>query len=202
MKKKLLLLLFTVIITICPGRTARSELILRGKDNLGHNLVYDTDLDITWYDMSYFAPEYKDAVIWVDSLSVKVGSMEFTDWRLPSVIKGEKYDSYTPYNSEIGHLYLIELVKSEVLHPWAFPDKWRDFENLLGGYYWMIRPERGKDMDIEEVGKAPAYNSYYQKLDFVPVSGINRPVANRQFIFYEKNKYLGVAVHPGDIFQK
>jgi hypothetical protein len=61
-KKKMIFSLLAMIVVIGLGTTARADLILRGTDNGGNNLVYDTDLDITWYDLSYFTPEYQDAV--------------------------------------------------------------------------------------------------------------------------------------------
>ncbi len=202
MKKRILLFLIGAIVVISMGVAAKADLILRGEDNLGYNLVYDTDLDITWYDFSHFAPAYQDAVIWSDQLSVRVGTTEFTDWRLPSLIEGNNFASRSPLYTEVGHLYLTELEKYQVLHPWAFPDKWRYFDNLAGGYYWMTQAKDGDGIEGEKRSKAPAYNSYDRKLQFVPVSGINRPIARRHTLFYNKNQYLGVAVHPGDIIKK
>ncbi len=144
MIKKTLFFLIGMIVVFVLGTTARADLLLRGEDNLGHNLIYDTDLDITWYDFSHFSPEYEDAIIWADQLSVKVGTTEFTDWRLPSLLKRKDSNSRSPHHTEVGHLYLIELVNYQVLHPWAFPDKWRYFDNLAGGYYWMIQA-KGED---------------------------------------------------------
>lgn len=202
MKKKILFFLIGIIVVIGRGSTAEADLILRGEDNSGYNLVYDTDLDITWYDFSHFAPAYQDAVVWADQLSVRVGTAEFTDWRLPSILKGNKSNSGSLKYSEVEHLYLIELVNYQVLHPWAFPGKWRYFDNLPGGYYWIIQANDSQDPGIEEKMKAPAYNSYDRKLQFVPVSGVNRPIANRHTLFNNKNQYLGVAVHSGDIIRK
>ncbi len=201
MIKNILFFLIAIIVMISFGRTARADLILRGEDKLGHNLVYDTDLDITWYDYCYFSPEYEDAVTWANQLSVRVGTTEFTDWRLPSLSKRKDSKSGSPHYTEVGHLYLVELEKYQVLHPWAFPNKWRYFENLEGGYYWMIQAKEGVGIGIKESKKAPAYNSYDCGLHFVPVSGTNRPKAKKHTLFYNKNEYLGVAVHPGDIIQ-
>lgn len=201
MMKKVLFFLIVTIAVIGVGATARADLLLRGEDNLGYNLVYDTDLDITWYDFSLFAPAYKDAVIWAKQLSVEVGTNKFEGWRLPSFLEGENSNSESPHYTEVEHLYLLELERYQVLHPWAFPDKWRYFENLSGGYYWVIQGKDGDGIGSKEPGKAPAYSSYDRKLQFVPVSGLNRPIMKRHTLFYNKNQYLGVAVHPGDIIQ-
>ncbi len=63
MIKKILFFLIGIIVVIGMGTAAKADLELRGADNLGYNLVYDTDLDITWYDFSHFAPAYQDAVV-------------------------------------------------------------------------------------------------------------------------------------------
>jgi hypothetical protein len=84
--------------------------------NNGGGLIYDTDLNITWYDYSQIAPTWADATNWVASLSVNgVGG-----WRLPSSAPGVYswgYDGSTTggYNitsSEMGHLFYSELGNS------------------------------------------------------------------------------------------
>lgn len=57
------------------GTAVKPDLRLRGEDNLGHNLVYDTDLDITWYDHSHLFPEYKDAVNWTENYLPKLAPL-------------------------------------------------------------------------------------------------------------------------------
>ena len=66
----------------------------------------------------------------------------------------------------------------------------------------MTQAKDGDGIEGEKRSKALAYNSYDRKLQFVPVSGINRPIVKRHTLFYNKNQYLGVAVHPGDIIKK
>ena len=107
--KKTIFFLISMIVVIGLGITSRADLILRGEDNIGHNLVYDTDLDITWYDYSHLAPEYEDAVNWADQLSVRVGTIEFTDWRLPALLEVKDSNSGSRHHSEVEHLYLFEL---------------------------------------------------------------------------------------------
>ncbi|MHC4307898.1 MAG: hypothetical protein ACYSR7_04665, partial [Planctomycetota bacterium] len=156
----------------------------------------------TWYDYSYVAYQYQDAVAWADQLSVKIGTIEFTDWRLPSVINGENYNLDSPHHTEIGHLYLKELVNNVVMHPWAFPDNWRDFDRLLGGYYWILQVQDLNDIESKWSKEALIYNSRDRKLQFIPVLSENRPSVSWYNFFSKKKKYLGVAVHPGDIVRK
>ena len=200
--KKTIFFLISMIVVIGLGITSRADLILRGEDNIGHNLVYDTDLDITWYDYSHLAPEYEDAVNWADQLSVRVGTIEFTDWRLPALLEVKDSNSGSRHHSEVEHLYLFELENYQVLHPWTFPGKWRDFDYLPGGHYWTIKSEDWSGMESYKDMKAPVYNSFDEKLQFVPVTGLNRPKADKHTLFYNKNKYLGVAVHPGDVIRR
>ena len=49
--KKSILLCSICIIFLCSG-LANAALIVRGTDSLGNQLIYDDDLDITWYDYS------------------------------------------------------------------------------------------------------------------------------------------------------
>ena len=197
--KKILVFILVSIVVLSLGIHAKAELIPRGRDNLRNNLVYDADMDITWYDYSYLAYEYQDAAAWADQLSVKIGSTEFTDWRLPSVIKGKNYNLGSPQHTEIGHLYLKELVNNAVMHPWAFPDNWRDFDRLTGGYYWMLQIQDLNGMGSEVSNEVLVYNSNERKLQFIPVLSVKRPKDSWYNFFSKKKKYLGVAVHPGDI---
>ncbi len=117
-------------------------------------------------------------------------------------MEGKDSNSGSPSQSQVEHLYLVELPNYQVLHPWAFPGKWMYFENLPGGYYWIIQAKDSHGLGVEGRMEAPVYNSYDRKMEFVPVSGINRPIANRHTLFYDENIYLGVAVHQGDIIRK
>ena len=51
MKKKIVQILTVVVLMY--GMTVMSEasLVIRGTDTLGNKLIYDEDLDITWYDL-------------------------------------------------------------------------------------------------------------------------------------------------------
>jgi hypothetical protein len=82
----------------------------------GGGLIYDTDLNITWYDHSSIAPTWADAVSWVSGVTAGgVGG-----WRLPSSAPGPYswgFDGTTTggYNitsSEMGHLFYTELGNS------------------------------------------------------------------------------------------
>jgi hypothetical protein len=84
--------------------------------NNGNGLVYDTDLNVTWYDASHVAGTWAEAVDWTAGLTVEGVS----GWRLPSSKQGPYtwgYDGTTTggYNitsSEMGHLFYAELGNS------------------------------------------------------------------------------------------
>jgi len=81
--------------------------------NKGNGFIYDTDLNITWYDYSQVAPTWADAVDWVSTLTVDGVS----GWRLPSSAlgayswgnDGTTTGGYNITSSEMGHLFYTEL---------------------------------------------------------------------------------------------
>ncbi len=76
--------------------------------NNGNDLIYDTDLDITWYNPNVSAMSWDQAMAWAEGLTV--GGV--TGWRLPSALDQDgsyPYDGYGVVSSELGHLYYEEL---------------------------------------------------------------------------------------------
>jgi hypothetical protein len=68
-------------------------------------LIYDTDLNITWYDNpNYETHVYGDYAIWAANLSVD----GITGWRLPTTTSPGAVTGYTN-QGEMGHLYVDEL---------------------------------------------------------------------------------------------
>jgi hypothetical protein len=99
---------------------AYADLNLIGQGTSTHgtyNLIYDTDLDITWYDYTNSGELWQDQVDWVNGLIVDFGGITYEDWRLPATVDGTYsfgYDGTTTagYNitsSEMGHLWYAEL---------------------------------------------------------------------------------------------
>jgi hypothetical protein len=105
-----------------------ADLNLLGQGTSTHgtyNLIYDTDLDITWYDFSlspgYWqipsAGDWQTAVDWADGLTVSFEGNTFDDWRLPTGVDGPYvvgYDGTTTAgwnitSSEMGYLFHISL---------------------------------------------------------------------------------------------
>ncbi|HBH60500.1 MAG TPA: hypothetical protein DDX85_01910 [Nitrospiraceae bacterium] len=94
-----------------------AELLDRGTDSHGNRLIYDRDLNITWYDYSNAANTWQNQMQWASGLKVEFGGTVFDDWRLPSTTDGPYvfgYDGTTTagFNitgSELGHLFYTEL---------------------------------------------------------------------------------------------
>ena len=118
MKKFILVIAFLFF-----SSTAHAALINRGIDTLGNRLIYDTDLDITWYDAIpiNYEPDrvavWQTWVNWATNLSVDFGGTIFTDWRLPSTVDGQYVygtngtttGGFNITSSEMGHLFYTEL---------------------------------------------------------------------------------------------
>ncbi|RJO61627.1 hypothetical protein C4544_02145 [candidate division WS5 bacterium] len=99
--------------------SAHAELFNRGTDSLGNRLIYDSGLNITWYDYTSPANYWQNQMDWASSLTVSGGDLNgsYDDWRLPVTVDGPYvygYDGTTTggYNitsSEMGHLFYVEL---------------------------------------------------------------------------------------------
>ncbi|MDO8335189.1 MAG: hypothetical protein Q7T74_00175, partial [Candidatus Saccharibacteria bacterium] len=142
-----LLLVIFFILTISAHATQYN----RGSDSLGHRLIYDSDLNITWYDYTQSQANWQTQMNWADGLDVDFNGTHYTDWRLPSTVDGPEvygYDGTTTAgfnitSSEMGHLYYTELGN---LGEWAidgtnFPPGYGlknvgDFQNLQQYAYW------------------------------------------------------------------
>lgn len=143
---------------IAPGMAVASlEVTDVGTSAFGtHKLIYDRDLDVTWYDFSQtFNPASSDgwqqAVDWATNLSVSVNGETYDSWRLPHTVDGvlvQGFDGSTTggYNvatSEMGHLFYTELGNLSELLDWGRPRpgyielaNTGPFDNLLAQHYW------------------------------------------------------------------
>ena len=111
------------VLFVVNSANAQLELLGQGTSTFGtYNLIYDTDLDITWYDYTNYiesAPQdyWQGQMDWASALSVDFGMNTYSDWRLPLTVDGlydYGYDGttttgYNITNSELGHLFYTEL---------------------------------------------------------------------------------------------
>jgi hypothetical protein len=86
------------VLAACDARPARAGLI----DN-GSGLIYDTELNITWYNRpNYDTHVYGDYALWAQSLNV--GGV--TGWRLPTT---PGTTTGITSEGEMGHLFYVTL---------------------------------------------------------------------------------------------
>ncbi len=154
MKRILMLAAVTVMIAgFSAEALADLEFIGRGWSGYGrYNLIYDTDLDITWYDYSIDSDTWQNQAEWADALSVTFGINTYTGWRLPATTVDGPYvfgydggttGGYNMTNSEMSHLFYTELgnkgyYATDGTSPqpgWGLTHS-GNFRNLLADLYW------------------------------------------------------------------
>ena len=102
-------LMFVPLLAVVLGFStlAHATLTVNGVDSNGYQLIYDSALNITWYDYTYTAQgnyeTWEQATAWATGLNID----GVAGWRLPT-------NSLSAYNSysdqgEMGYLYYDEL---------------------------------------------------------------------------------------------
>lgn len=118
MKQLLIALLAILVLVLGSFSLVHAGLFSRGVDDSGVQLIYDSDLNITWYDFSrpgssqFLVNSWEEQLTWVSNLSVNFGGKVYNDWRLPSALNPDGTGPCSGYNctqSELGHLYYVEL---------------------------------------------------------------------------------------------
>jgi len=115
--KQVITFLIVLVLVLGFSLQSRAELINRGTDSLGNQLIYDSDLNITWYDLTSSYNTWQNQVAWASGLTVNSGGTIYNDWRLPTTVDGTHVYGYNGtttagYNitsSEMGHLFYTEL---------------------------------------------------------------------------------------------
>jgi len=105
--RKLVTIFAVAAVVLVVSGLANANLV-----NNGNGLIYDSDLNITWYDATYAVDvPYVDgsqydywapAMDWAAGLTVN----GVNGWRLPAAVDGSMYNNTA---SEMGHLYYTEL---------------------------------------------------------------------------------------------
>ncbi len=158
--------------TLFLSPNAEAALFNRGTDTLGNRLIYDDDLDITWYDYSATPDTWANQVFWAIGLSVTHNSTIYTDWRLPTTPGTIGW--YTS-EGEMGHLYYGELGKARG-EPLGATDP---FENLQASVYWYGKSDYSEGYN----------NAWYYNFDY----GFQSSGDKNYYDFY------GLAVRSGDV---
>jgi len=146
-------IIITMVLGLSMQAHADLNLLGQGTSTYGtYNLIYDTDLDITWYDYTSTDDLWQNQVNWVDALSVNAGGIIYDDWRLPITTQPDSSCSQQSdvgggfpiqgasmncTGCELGHLYYTELGNSAVYEPpWGGLQNTGVFQNLLADAYW------------------------------------------------------------------
>lgn len=128
MGKRIACALLTVGFVFGMAGVAGAALVVNGVDSTGAKLIYDTDLDITWYDyadQSSSSLNWGSALGWAANLSVTANGTVYTGWRLPTTVPGDGNVNL----GEMGHLYYDELHNSA-----GWLTNQGPFTTLLAGY--------------------------------------------------------------------
>ncbi len=116
-KRRIFIVVLLLSVIFSSSFSAHAELFNRGTDANGNRLIYDNDLNITWYDYTNAYANWYTQTSWASALTVNYGGTIYDDWRLPVAVDGPYvfgYDGTTTggYNittSEMGHLFYEEL---------------------------------------------------------------------------------------------
>lgn len=196
-KEKRIGLVVCLLAVLLLVTTAHAELFNRGTDSLGNRLIYDSDLNITWYDYSNSVNTWQNQVNWADALDVNFGGTHYTDWRLPLTVDGIYvwgYDGTTTggYNitsSEMGHLYYTELGNAG----------YRDTSGNLTGCGWPNPPCLTNTGDFQNL----QLRDYWSGTEYSANPNLawvfNASGGNQNYDFKEGNVTYALAVRPGDV---
>jgi hypothetical protein len=179
-------LMFVAVLAVVLGFSTLANAALV---NNGGGLIYDTDLNITWYDAADYPRNWSDSKTWAAGLTV--GNTTAGTWRLPSTVDGPYvlgYDGTTTagFNittSEMGHLYYTELGNKGY---YDVNGKWQSgyglvnkgpFTKLLDTYYWSGTEH---SLDTKFAWFFPFYGG-------------------DQTLYSKVNSGSALAVHPGNV---
>jgi hypothetical protein len=136
MKSILRLFFLMVLFVIGSVEMAQSTLFVRCRDTAGNQLIYDSDLNITWYDFSSDDNYWMAQLGWAENIVVATADGTiYDDWRLPATVDGLWDDGYGGANitsSEMGHLYYTELQNIA----YGGLQNTSPFEHLTSNWYW------------------------------------------------------------------
>lgn len=127
-----------------------------GGDGNAYQLIYDSALNVTWYDYSNLGPyrngnyqglQWQNALSWASNLAVNINDNNITGWRLPSI-------------DEMSYLYHAELVNVGYSNP---------FHYLFSTYYFSGTPYSGSP-------------DYAWALNFYDGSQLPLPKGNSDFV--------------------
>ncbi len=164
MVRTLACVVFILAVCIFGSTQADAALTVVGTDGNGNQLIYDSVLNVTWYDSPAVGRSWWDAKAWIATLNAaKLGG--FDNWRLPQAlpVNGSYYIwGYTPNGStdlgfnmgtpdsaypgskasELAHLFYVTLGNKGQYDVYGNPQSGGGltnkgpFVNLQGYWYW------------------------------------------------------------------
>lgn len=155
--KKIFVFSFMTAMLLGVSMQAHAVLQNLGTDNLGNQLIYDTDLDITWYDYTHTIDTWDNQLAWADALSVTFGGVTYNNWRLP-ITFDQSCSGHNCTNSEMGHLFYTELGNSA-----GDPVDTGDFQNLQTSYLWSATTYSDNTSHAWAFGTHTGYQYHYGK---------------------------------------
>lgn len=201
--KKTFTLSFAVTMLLGISLQAHAALFNRGADSLGNRLIYDSDLNITWYDYTRPIDNWQNSMAWASALNVNFGGSVFSDWRLPTSVlvpnvwsyDGSTSMGYNITSSELGHLYYSELgnkgyydINGNAQSGWGWSNT-GGFQHLQQITYWS-----GTEYIVPS-DPVPYPAAYY----FGPGYGWISEYYGLQAISYEHDTGYAIAVRSGDV---
>ncbi len=182
--KKIVACISAFVMILGFSLQVQAELISRGTDNLGNRLIYDSSLDLTWYDYTHGDGNWQYQTDWAQNLTVNWNGKTFDDWRLP-ITFDQNQRGYECTNSELGYLHYTELGNRGWFDADGNWQSWGDmlknkglFINLQSDFYWSAT-------EYINTGSAWGFNIYNGEQD----------------ISYKGNDSYryGIAVREGDV---
>ncbi len=143
---RVLIVLIAIAVILGFSSQTHASLINRGTDTLGNQLIYDTDLNITWYDYASPLNNWWNQANWASNLTVDFNGTIYDGWRLPSTVEAPYTNLYESYynvtSSEMGHLFYTELgnkspydTAGNSQSDWGLTNT-GEFQHLIPYYFW------------------------------------------------------------------
>lgn len=84
------------VIVLNIAAESHATLMVLGNDSIGNQLIYDSDLNVTWYDYSRLSDTWQEQLDWASNLVVNFEGQNITGWRLPQTlpVNGSTYNYY------------------------------------------------------------------------------------------------------------
>jgi len=135
--KRTMVLLVAAVMFLSLGAQAQAALTVMGTDTLGNQLIYDSALNVTWYDYTHYDSSnlnndtWTSQMAWASNLTVNVNGRNISGWNLPTTVdgplvtntiwnngnpvtnpvyyNGTAADGYNITSSKLGNLYYATL---------------------------------------------------------------------------------------------